>query len=114
MTINEVTKWGDRRQYTVVDKIPDGYSVWNIAGIEDHPEYLPLCICYGGTYTVIMDRLLAIKVPADEQKIMHDSTAWGGGSLKIIQRKLNRNLNQRTRVRFEKALPLFEKYSSGR
>lgn len=112
MWITEVTNWGDKRQYQVVDKIPDGYDVWNIAGINGNPEYLPLCVCYEGTYTVMIDRLLAIKIPEADQKIMYASSMWGAGNLIKARRLLKRkNLNQRTRERIEKALPLFEKYT---
>lgn len=111
--IHEVTKWGIAHDYQIVSKIPDGFSVWNVTGIEGHPGYLPLCICYEGTYAVVLDQLLAIKVPEADQKIMHDcSIRTGAGNLAEVRRLLKRkNLKERTRALAELALPLFEKYT---
>lgn len=111
--IHEVNKWGAARDYQIVNKIPDGFTVWNVAGIEGHPEYLPLCICYEGTYEVVLDQLLAIRMPKADQKILHDcSMRTGAGNLAKVRRLLKRkNLKERTRRLAEQALPLFEKYT---
>ena len=111
--IHAVNKWGKAYDYQIVNKIPDGFDVWNVNGIEGHPDYLPLCICYEGTYSVVIDQLLAIRMPKADQKILHDcSMITGAGNLVDVRRLLKRkNLKERTRKLAEQALPLFEKYT---
>ena len=113
MKLHEVNAYHEN-DYTVVDKIPGDYLVWNVAGIEGHPDYLPLCIVYPGTYSVMTNLLLAIKMPKEEQKILRDcSGIAGAGNLEKCRDLLKRkNVKPRIRKLAEKALPLFEKYTA--
>ena len=113
MTIHEVNQWHEY-DYQVVSRIPEGYHVWNVNGIVGHPDYLPLCVCYSGTYSIQPDKLLAIKVASEEKEIMKKSAIWGGDNLEEVKKRLARkNLKGFKRERFEKALPVFEKYTEG-
>ena len=111
--INEVNKWGKEYSYKIVSKIPQNYNIWNIEGIEKHPEYLPLCVTFPGTYTVLTDSLLAIRMSEEDQKILHKcSIRTGASNLAKCKRLLKRkNLKQSTRDLVMAALPLFEKYT---
>ena len=113
MTIHETNRFGDKRDYTVVDSIPDGYEVWNIGGIEGMPYYMPLCICYSGTYTVQLDKLLAIKVPETDRKVMEKcSMRTGAGNLAEAKRLMKcKHIKKETLALLELAMPLFEKYT---
>lgn len=112
--IHEVTKWGQEYDYEIVSKIPQNYDVWNIGGINKYPDYLPLCVVFPGTYTVLTGSLLAIRMPEEDQKILHDcAMRTGASNLAKCKRLLNRkNIKQRTRNLAAAALPLFEKYTS--
>jgi len=113
--IHEVTKWDQEGlDYKITDKIPQNYQVWNISGIDGYPEYLPLCVTFPGTYTVLTGSLLAIRMPIEEQKILHDCAArTGAHNLTECRKLLNRkNIKQRTRELATAALPVYEKYTS--
>ena len=114
MIIHEVNRFGDEHDYTVVDHIPDGYEVWSIGGIEGSPNYMPLCICYSGTFNVQLDKLLAIRVPEPERKIMERcSMRTGCGNLAEVRRALKgKHVKQSNRDLLELALPLFEFYTN--
>ena len=113
MYIEENNRFGNKRSYRVVETIPDGYSVWNIGGIEGSPNYMPLCICYSGTYSVQLDKLLAIKVPETDRKVMEKcSMRTGAGNLAEAKRLMKyKHIKKEMLVLLELALPLFEKYT---
>lgn len=111
MYIEEINRFGEMLKYRVVETIPNGYSVWSIGGIEGSPNYMPLCICYSGTYKVQTDKLCAILVPEPERKVMEKcQMRTGCGNLHDVKQALTR---KRTKDRdlLELALPLFEKYT---
>lgn len=111
MYIEEINRFGNKRSYRVVETIPNGYSVWNIGGIEGYPNYMPLCICYGGTYSVQIDKLCAIMVPEPERKVMEKCKRWTGcGNLHDVKQALT-GKHTKYRDLLELALPLFEKYT---
>ena len=111
MYIEEINRFGVKHSYRVVEAIPDGYSVWNIGGIEGSPNYMPLCICYGDTYNVQTDKLCAILVPETERKVMEKcSMRTGAGNLHDVKKALTGKCTK-NRDLLELALPLFEKYT---
>ena len=112
--VHEVTKWGQEYDYEITSKIPQNYDVWNVGGINNYPDYLPLCVVYPGTYTVLTESLLAIRMPKEDQKILQDcAMKTGASNLAKCRRLLKRkNIKQRTRDLAMAALPLFEKYTS--
>lgn len=113
MYIEEINRFGQKHSYRVVETIPSGYSVWNIGGIEGYPNYMPLCICYGGTYNVQIDKLCAIMVPEPERKVMEKcSMRTGAGNIAEAKRLMKRkHIKEETLALLELALPLFEKYT---
>jgi hypothetical protein len=110
--LHETTRWGVEYDFRVVDKIPSGYSVWNIGQIEGYPEYCPLCICRNG-HEVIVEALLAVKMDPDEAKILLRSAGAGGTSLNEARKMIAREkLDRWSRNRIEPAIKVFEKYTS--
>lgn len=66
--IKEVDKWGHEYEYSVVEKIPNGYNIWNI-GEHAPKNILPLVVC-DKDYRVNPHNMLAIITP-DSQTILN-------------------------------------------
>lgn len=58
--------YGRKDVFEIVEKIPEGYRIWQIPPIRGYENYLALCIEYAGTCSVQMDKLKAIRV--DDEK----------------------------------------------
>ena len=77
-TVSFDNGYGRTYTFEIVDKIPEGYEVWNIDFDKLGKDLVPLCKCYEGTYNVILDELKAIRI-VDEYERMALKTAcsWG-------------------------------------
>lgn len=102
-----------RYTYKIADKIPHGYRIWNVNGIEGHPGYCPVCVLYSGTYAVQIDKLVAVPMSENDRKLMlRCSMRTGCGSLKSVQEALaSKRTAPNCRELLQQALPLFEKYT---
>ena len=60
--------YGTTYTFEIVDKIPKGYSIWNISLDNMKDGLIPLCVCYEGTYNVITSALKAIYVESKEDR----------------------------------------------
>lgn len=106
-----------RHTYEVVDKIPTGFSVWNIGKIEDYESYLPLYEpAEIGNHKVNVDTLKAIKLPKEEVALLLKSAGYGVASIKECKRctKLRGKsyLSQKRKELAGKSLPLYERYTA--
>lgn len=69
--------FGTTYTFEVVDKIPEGYEVWNI-NFDNMCGFIPLCKCYEGTYNVITSALKAIYVEDKKVRdIIKKAISWG-------------------------------------
>lgn len=107
MTIEKTDEWGNTSVYEVVDRVPNGYEVWNIG--RHAPEgYVPFCICYPDTYEVQLDKLKAVRMTAEEAEILRKASSWGLGSPTAIKRRYKR-LNAKNKALADKALPILNR-----
>ena len=118
--MNHMSKWIVRVTYNrvdnlkVVDKIPKGYQIWNIGGMGEFPTYLPLCVVYPGTYTVQLDKLLAIDLHDAKKARMlaRCSSLTGSCNLKQAMKNLKKKCYSKEEKRMiEEAIPLLESIS---
>ena len=69
--------WGTTYTFEIVDKIPEGYSVWNI-NFDNMCGFIPLCKCYEGTYDVITSELKAIYIEDKKVRdVIEKAKSWG-------------------------------------
>ena len=110
MKITIITNRHSRQDtFTIVDKIPEDYQVWNIGNLMID-GYLPLCQLVPDTYNVILETLLAIHLPDNEIEIIRRATGYGINSLTAARETLNNPDNNEVYIKLAKAaLPIFEK-----
>lgn len=65
--------------YEVVDKIPEGYIVWNVDDLMGSDEYIPLCTENGNSVpsTVRPDALKAIKLAPEQVRLLRRAATIG-------------------------------------
>lgn len=109
--------------YEIVEKIPDGFSIWNIGDNMGRDDYIPLCepdhenpikavgICE--VYSVNRRTLKAIKLVPDEVKILRKASSLGAGNLNEARNfaKLFTRSHIATDIQeiIEKAISIFER-----
>lgn len=77
-------------EYTVVDKVPNGYIIWNIGRHMGTPDYVPFVQLLSNTYSVIGDTMLAVKLPREEVKLLRDVAGRGNTDLNTMRKRINR------------------------
>ena len=105
--------YGTTYKFEVVDKIPIGYHIWNIPDCLG--GYIPLCMCYKGTYTVMQDCLKAVKVEdARERRTLFNGAHRGSDNLKGARRVLaDKRIRRDAKERAQKSLPILERLTEG-
>lgn len=83
------TIWGSD-SFKIVDKIPEGYQVWNI-GADNMPEgFVPLAkIKDGSKYEIERDTLTTIKTDANTWRTIMAAARFGCNNLKNTTKLLN-------------------------
>ena len=110
-TISFDNGYGTVYTFEIVDRIPEGYEIWNISD-DKIKGYLPLCQCYPNTYHIIPETLKAIKMPEEDIKFLHKhSVRYGWSSAERIRKAINRVKDESRRRNAEHALELLEKFS---
>ena len=96
--------------FEIVDKIPNGWTVWNIP---INADFLPLCQCDKG-YKVNSGTLKAIEMPREQAAIIVSATTWAGYSIKELKRFTEKGKNKKlypTKCEeIAKIIPILEKY----
>ena len=85
--------------FEIVEKIPEGYEVWNIGRHMQSDELVPLCQVFAGTYNINPDTLKAIKMLPAEAAVK--------ACRKYLKRK---TIKANRKIAAEKALAILEKY----
>lgn len=119
MTIKHDNGYGTTYIFEVVDKIPTGYSIWNISGI-GNGEYAPICETLHpenkNCYDVNTNTLKAIKLNKEEVEILFKSSMSGDGTLKKAKATLKRVAKTKTmqirQERARKALSILERITA--
>lgn len=110
--------YGTTYIFEVVDKIPSGYSVWNIRGLTVEDEhYTPLCQTIRpedkNCYEVNTNTLKAIKLSAEEVEVLKDAASYGVETLKKAESALKRvaktQFMKQKQKRAKKALLILKK-----
>ena len=87
-TISFDNGYGTTYKFDIVDKIPEGYLVWNIDFDRLGSGYVPLCQVYEGTYDIVKSTLKAICIEDDlERAIIKKAVSHGINGDDIIARK---------------------------
>ena len=97
-------------QIPVIDKIPRGYSVWNI-GRNAPSGYILVCVVRN--YNILPETLKALKLSNEEIKLIDKAAAWGSCDLASCLKSLKlKGLNYnsiRRRETAAAALPIFRR-----
>ncbi len=113
--------WGDTRVFTVVDKAPADYIVWNI-GNNMADGYIPFCklIKYDDPELdwrrdVDIGSLLAVKADNEREweEVMVHHAPYGANSLAQVRKELAGKTRKSVRRGLEIVLPIFEKIQEG-
>jgi hypothetical protein len=98
--------------FEIVEKIPEGYEVWNIGRHMQSDELVPLCQVFAGTYNINPETLKAIKMlPAEAAVIKKIVGRYDLGSVKACRKYLKRKtIKANRKIAAEKALAILEKY----
>lgn len=119
MTIKHDNGYGTTYIFEVVEKIPEGFSIWAISGI-GNGEYTPICERLHpenkDCYDVNTQTLKAIKLSKEEVEILFQSAMAGDGTLKKARTTLKRVAKtatmQRRQEKARKAFPILERITS--
>lgn len=118
-TITTVDTFGKEQTYEVVKKIPLRFCVWNIGKNMGNDEYIPLCekIRPGDPecYEININTVKAIKLPAEEVKLLNAAASWGVNSLKTAEKALKSKregyTSNKKRYHAKKTIEIFKRIS---
>lgn len=101
--------YGREDVFEIVDKIPEGYRIWQIPPLRGHENYLALCVCYSGTSDVEMDKLKAIRVDnaRDREFVKRFAMRSGCGNYAETENYLKRRISEANREKALRALGIF-------
>ena len=78
--------------FEIVEKIPDGFFVWNIGENMGDDEYIPICEDLHpedkDNYEINPNTLKAIKLSAEEVKALRKAASWGVYSMATAEKAL--------------------------
>lgn len=96
--------------FKIVDKIPDGWTVWNIP---INADFLPLCQC-DKEYHCNLRTLKAVEMPREQAAAIVSATTWAGDSIKKLKRftenRKNKKLYPSKCDEITAIIPILEKY----
>lgn len=119
-TITTVDWYGRQNIYEIVEKIPSGFTIWNIGENIGTNEYIPLCEIVPNadgskSYNVNINTLKAVKVTPDEWRALVNAAHWGIGNLKTAEKYLKSKRNgiaaRRYKALAEKTIEIFRRIS---
>lgn len=112
MTIKHDNGYGTTYIFEVVEKIPEGFEVWNIGGLG---EYIPICES-GNHASANINTLKAIKLNTEEVKILNSAAGEGDKTAKKAKSTLKRVAKtatmRRRQEKARKALPILERITA--
>lgn len=104
--------YGTIHDFEIVEKMPQGFEVWNIGGLG---EYIPICES-GSSASVNTSTLKAIKLNAEEVKILNSAAGEGDKTGKKAKSTLKRVAKtaamRRRQEKARKALPILERITA--
>lgn len=103
--------------FEIVEKIPQGFFVWNIGENMGTHEYIPVCQDQHPedktNFEINIATLKAVKVTPDEWKKLNKAAAWGIGNLaqaeKALKSKRRGYTSDRKRAVAELTLDIFRR-----
>lgn len=103
--------------FEIVEKIPQGFFVWNIGENMGTHEYIPVCQDQHPedktSFDINLATLKAVKVTPDEWKKINKAAAWGIGNLaqaeKALKSKRRGYTSDRKRAAAELTLDIFRR-----
>lgn len=106
--------------FEIVEKIPRNFFIWNIGENMGHPEYIPLCIDMypedRDNYEINTRTLKAIKLPAEEVKLLRAAAHWGITSKteaeKALKSKRKGGVSDKKRYHAEKTIDIFNRITA--
>ena len=122
--ITTVNHLGIEHVFEVVNKIPEGFMVWNIGDNMNNDDYIPLCEwkypdkVKDGNCNIRLDTLKAIKLDTEEVKLLRRASAYGVYNLentkKVVAKGNPSKDNWYIDTKWDlanKVLPIFERIS---
>lgn len=105
--------------FQIVDRIPAGFSIWNIGANMKSTEWIPLCENLHPEdkedYSINPDTLKAIKLPENEVQLLRDAAHFGVNSLATAEKALKSHrrgyMSDRKREQAEKVIDIFRRIS---
>jgi len=112
-TITTVDTFGVAKTYEIVNKIPNGFFVWNIGKNMGDDEWIPLAEWYNkDDYTINPNTVKAIKVGTEYAKLLDKGASWGINNLENARRVMNDKRMRVSKRRLAQTLvPIFEEIS---
>lgn len=106
--------------FEIVEKIPDGFFVWNIGDNMGLDEYIPICKDLHPEdkedFEIDFTSLKAIKLPINEVKALRLAASWGVVSKATAEKSLKSKRKGHTADRKRKAatatIEIFERITS--
>lgn len=116
MKIRDTSRFGNQKEYEVVEKIPKGFFVWNIGKNMGHDDYIPVCEDLypddKDSYEVNTSTLKAIKLECEDVQKLRKAAGWGINSLATARKALKSNRTsykaKRQKELVELTLEIFE------
>lgn len=119
-TITTKDTFGKSRSYEVVEKIPDGFFVWNIGDNMGLDEYIPICEDLHpedkDNYEIKTSTLKAIRLSREEVETLREAAHVGIVSKKTAEKALKSKRrgywSDRKREQAEKTIDIFKRITA--
>ena len=119
-TITTKDTFGKSRSYEVVEKIPDGFFVWNIGDNMGLDEYIPICEDLHpedkDNYELKTSTLKAIRLSREEVETLREAAHVGIVSKKTAEKALKSKRrgywSDRKREQAEKTIDIFKRITA--
>ena len=119
-TITTKDTFGKSRSYEVVEKIPDGFFVWNIGDNMGLDEYIPICEDlhpeYKDNYEINTSTMKAIRLSREDVEALMEAAHVGINSKKTAEKALKSKRrgywSDRKREQAEKTIDIFKRITA--
>lgn len=120
MKIKTKDTFGNTNEYEVVEKMPNGYFVWNIGANMGTDEYIPIAEWkHPGNkenYDINPDTVKAIKMDPADVRVLRKASGYGISDYTDAKRAIARNPKsgymRNKKELAEKAMKIFEKITA--
>ncbi len=120
MKIKTKDTFGNTNEYEVVEKMPNGYFVWNIGANMGTDEYIPIAEWKHPenkeNFDINSDTVKAIKMDPEDVRVLRKASGYGISDYMDAKRAIARNPKsgymKNKKELAEKAMKIFEKITA--